>query len=140
MEKFDLGDCSFQRGNLSEILAVALMEANLDWIKDYKTHGSRKDVPMEEILFHDDSTTVPGYLIYGKKTYKNRFGATGSLKNPWILTLGLFIDGLKQLKSKDFKRYFKFVLNKWNEEDANILLQHCLFGDRVFSASENEKI
>lgn len=135
MKKFDLGDCSFQSDNLAEIISVGLMEVNTCWVKDYKTHGSRTDVPLEEILFHDDSKTVPGYLLYGEETHKGRMGQTGSKKNPWILTLGGLIDGLSQLKTKDFKRYFKFVLNKWNEADTNVLIQYSLFGEQVFRTS-----
>tara|TARA_A100001037_G_C15019417_1_gene575603 strand:+ start:590 stop:1042 length:453 start_codon:yes stop_codon:yes gene_type:complete len=135
IKKFDIGECTFQSDHLSEIVASGLVESEGVWLKGYKPHGTNLDAPLGEILFRDDAHTVPAYLLYGKQNFKNKYGLYGSEKNPWLLTLGTLIDGISQLKVKDFKKYFKFVLNQSSDTDNSDLIQYCIFGDKVFSSN-----
>ena len=77
MKKFNCGSYSLDRGEVSSIIVIGLIQSDCSWLRGYEGHGSRHDVELEEILFHDDPHHVPAYLLYGEETLKNRFGQDG---------------------------------------------------------------
>ena len=132
MKKFNCGSYSLDRGEVSSIIVIGLIQSDCSWLRGYEGHGSRHDVELEEILFHNDPHHVPAYLLYGEETLKNRFGQDGSDEKPWTLTFGTLYEGFRIIEEKDSETFIRLVTGKWDWEDCSKLFQYCIFGDMVF--------
>ena len=109
-----------------------------EWMSKVSAKHSEKDIGFFNVLFTDDTRSVPHYSICANKGFEaeDKFGNDGSESKPWVLPLSGLMLGL----NKYVYNHTEFIQDQIDDPNNNemnsmagLILQYALFGKIEFN-------